>query len=80
MDESISLNLNLNMFTDTNRTPYETVIGDSERADLAFHDMAEAFYAYMTPIIVIVGIVGNALSMRVFTSKVSACQKEEGGY
>lgn len=59
-----------------NQTPL-TVNFAQERADVALNRAAMLFYAYVTPIIFFIGIVGNSLSLRVFLSKpmrkMSAC-------
>ena len=38
--------------------------------DLRVHDVGKDVYAYMTPVIIVIGLVGNTISLRVFTSKV----------
>ena len=39
--------------------------------DLRIHDIGKDIYAYMTPVIIVIGLVGNGISLKVFTSKVS---------
>ena len=38
--------------------------------DLLIHDIGKDIYAYMTPVIIVIGLVGNIISLKVFTSKV----------
>ncbi len=52
----------------SNGTPFR-INSKQELADLQFLDTGLQFYAYLTPILIIIGIIGNTLSLIVFTSK-----------
>lgn len=68
----------------TNNTAWENVLRNGcvwlnasheedsqfESNDSRLHDIGKSFYAFMTPIIIITGLIGNMISLKVFTSKV----------
>ena len=59
-----------------NQTPL-TIDKTLQQQAMTLNNVALKFYAYVTPIIFIVGVIGNCLSLRVFLSKpmrkMSAC-------
>ena len=46
-----------------------TTFMEEELRDMKFFEASMSLYAYLTPLVIIIGVIGNSLSLAVFTSK-----------